>query len=142
MAAEMDRDLRSIQQARDMLRQAHEASKKLHKMSQQDVDRIAHAMIQAAKRESRRLATLAVEETGFGKVDDKVVKNWVCTDLLWDSIKDMKTAGFIASYPDRQVYEIAEPMGIVAAIIPCTNPTSTAIYKTTISLKARNAVVV
>ena len=142
MGSELDRDLRSVQQARDLLRQAHEAAKKLRKMGQAEVDRICHAMVEAAKRESRRLAALAVEETGFGKAEDKVVKNWVCTDLLWDSIKDMKTAGFIASHVDRQVYEIAEPMGIVAAIIPCTNPTSTAMYKTTISMKARNAVIV
>jgi acetaldehyde dehydrogenase (acetylating) len=142
MPADMDRDLRSIQQVRDLLRQAHEASKRLRTMSQQEVDRICQAMVQAGKRETARLASMAVEDTGFGKAEDKMVKNWVCTDLLWESIREMRTAGFVRSDNARGVHEVAEPMGIVAAIIPSTNPTSTALYKTIISIKSRNAVVV
>ncbi len=142
MGVELDRDLRSIQQVRNLLRRAHKASKGLHLMDQEDVDRICLAMVETGRRISEQVAAMAVEETGFGKVEDKILKNKICTDLLWDSIKEMKTVGFVWSDPRTQVYHVAEPMGTVAALVPSTNPTSTSMYKAIIGMKARCPVVV
>lgn len=138
----LDKDLESIQETRDLCRQANEAQKKLNSFTQEQVDRIVKAMAEAGARENRRLAEMAVQETGFGIVEDKMTKNEVATTVLYNFIKNMKTVGVIREFPEKKVLEIAEPMGVVAAIVPSTNPTSTAIYKAIISIKSRNACIV
>ena len=138
---ELDRDLRSIQEVRNLLKNAHSAQKKFKEFSQEQVDKIIKAMVEAGQREASKLALLAVEETKFGVHKDKIVKNLVATRDLYNYIKDMKTVGVIKKDEIRKIYEIAEPMGIIAGIIPSTNPTSTALYKIIISIKARNAII-
>ena len=98
-------------------------------------------MAAAVTPQAESLARLAVEETGFGVVADKVQKNLFASQRVYEFIKPMKTVGVINRFEDRKVIEIAEPFGVVAAVIPSTNPTSTAIYKILIAIKARCAVV-
>src|SRR5262249_60353187 len=93
----------------------------------------------AARVESKRLAELAVEETGYGNAQDKLAKNLLCADLLPRRMRGMKTIGVLREIPEEKVTEIGVPVGVVAAILPTTNPTSTAIYKTLIALNAGNA---
>jgi acetaldehyde dehydrogenase (acetylating) len=136
-----DRDLLSIQEARRLVTRAREAWSSLAHISQDEVDRIVAAAAAAAADASRRLAEMACMETGFGVLEHKFIKNKFASVEVFEFIKDMKTVGVIREIPDQQVYEIAEPVGVVAAIVPSTNPTSTAIYKILISLKSRNTVV-
>jgi acetaldehyde dehydrogenase (acetylating) len=136
-----DKDLVSIQQARALAAAAREAQKLLKELSQEQVDRIVEAMAGAARGEAERLARLAHEETGFGNVKDKTTKNlFSATDVL-EYIRPLRTVGILREDKERRVVEIAEPMGVVAAVIPSTNPTSTAIHNALISIKARNACV-
>jgi acetaldehyde dehydrogenase (acetylating) len=136
-----DKDLVSIQQARALAAAAREAQKLLKEFSQEQVDRIVEAMAGAARGEAERLARLAHEETGFGNVKDKTTKNlFSATDVL-EYIRPLRTVGILREDKERRVVEIAEPMGVVAAVIPSTNPTSTAIHNALISIKARNACV-
>src|SRR5438874_1125701 len=102
----------------------------------------ADAMAAAATPQAEAFARLAVEETGYGLVDDKIQKNLFSSQKIYHFIRPMKTVGVIARHEDRRVVEIAEPFGVVAAIVPTTNPTSTAIYKILIALKARCAIVI
>jgi acetaldehyde dehydrogenase (acetylating) len=136
-----DEDLRSIQQARDLVGAARIAWESYAHFSQEQVDRVVGAAAAAASSAALELATLAVEETGYGVVEHKFIKNKFASDDVYRFIKDMKTVGIIREIPSVKVVEIAEPVGVVAAVVPSTNPTSTAIYKILISLKARNAVV-
>jgi len=136
-----DKDLVSLQQARSLAARAREAQKVLAEMSQEQVDRIVDAMAGAARAEAERLARLAHEETSFGNVKDKTLKNLFSAVDVHAFIRPMRTVGILNEDPARRVVEIAEPMGVVAAVIPSTNPTSTAIYKALISVKARNACV-
>lgn len=138
----MDRDLQGIQEARDALRQADEAQKDLYTFSQSDADRVAKAMCEAGAERARELGKLAVDETGIGRVDSKQVKNELMTSGFWDAIQDMATVGIIEANHETRTYEIAEPVGTVAAIIPTTNPTSTAMFKAISALKTRNTIVV
>jgi acetaldehyde dehydrogenase (acetylating) len=137
----MDRDLASIQEVRDMLGKARKAADQFKNFDQNQVDRIAQAMATAAVNNARRLAKMAHEETGFGTTEDKTVKNTFASKNLLDHIKSIKTCGLIQHDEKLRVMQIAVPMGIVAALIPCTNPTSTAIFKAIISLKSRNSIV-
>ncbi|MBA2872569.1 acetaldehyde dehydrogenase (acetylating) [Anoxybacillus calidus] len=136
-----DIDLQSIQEVRDYLEQAKEAQKILEKMTQSEIDQIVESMANAAREEAERLAAMAVEETGFGKVADKVVKNLFAANDVYNAIKDMKTVGIIRRDEQNRIWEVAQPVGIVAAIVPSTNPTSTAIFKSLIAVKARNAII-
>jgi acetaldehyde dehydrogenase (acetylating) len=136
-----DKDLLSIQQARTLAAAARAAQKTLAEFSQEQVDRIVQAMAEAARRDAERLARLAVEETGFGNVKDKIAKNMFSAVDVYEYIRPMRTVGILREDKARRVVEIAEPMGVVAAVIPSTNPTSTAIFKALISIKARNACV-
>ena len=136
-----DQDLRSIQEVRAKIVLAHEAFLKYQQHSQEQVDQIIDRMAAVARAHSESLARLAVEETGYGNVRDKVAKNLLNCDLLHRVIRPMKTVGVIREDREQGVIEIAEPVGVVAAILPTTNPTSTAIYKSLISLKSRNAIV-
>jgi acetaldehyde dehydrogenase (acetylating) len=137
----MDRDLESIQQARRLVERAAEAQKALEHFSQQQIDAVVAACAEAARLNAEALARLAVEETTYGNVPDKTEKNLFAARDVYAAIRDLKTVGIIRENPKDGVVEIAVPAGVVAEIIPTTNPTSTAIYKALISLKARNAVV-
>jgi acetaldehyde dehydrogenase (acetylating) len=139
--AQTDKDLASIAEARALARRAKQAQAVLGEFSQEQIDRIVEAMATAVAPHAEALARLAVEETTFGVIADKVQKNLFASQRVFDFIKPMKTVGVINRFEDRKVIEIAEPFGVVAAVIPSTNPTSTAIYKILISIKARCAVV-
>ena len=135
-------DLRSIEEARSLARKAREAQQKtLGGFSQEQVDQIVDAMAAAARGEAERLARLAHEETGFGNVKDKTAKNLFSATDVHAYIRPLRTVGILREDKDTGVVEIAEPMGVVAAVIPSTNPTSTAIHNALISIKARNAIV-
>ena len=140
-AAPTDRDLVSRQEARRLAQRAKDAAPALAELTQDQIDRIVEAMAAAARPNAEAFARLAVEETGFGVVDDKVQKNHFATDRIYEFIRPMKTVGVIARFDDRKVIEIAEPFGVVAGVVPSTNPTSTAIYKILIALKARCPIV-
>jgi len=137
-----DRDLASIAEARALARLAKKAWLELAEFSQERIDAIVDAMATAATSCAEVFARLAVEETGFGVVDDKIQKNLFASQKVYSFIRPMKTVGVIARHEDRHVIEIAEPFGVVAAIVPSTNPTSTAIYKILISIKARCTIVI
>jgi acetaldehyde dehydrogenase (acetylating) len=137
-----DADLRSIQEARDLVRRSRAAWETFRRFDQGKVDRICEAMARAGSEASEMLARLAVEESGFGSVAGKYQKNKFCTDMLWESLKDLKTAGVVLRDDERRYYQVAEPYGVILAIVPITNPTSTAMYKSLISVKARNSIVV
>ncbi len=136
-----DQDLLSLQEVRTKVEQAHAAAIEYRRFSQEQVDSIVEKMGEAARGKARELAEMAVEETGYGNAKDKLAKNLLCADLLPRSIRGLKTIGVIREIPDEQVIEIGVPVGVVAAILPTTNPTSTAIYKSIVALKAGNAIV-
>lgn len=138
---ELSADLKSIQQARDFLEQAHSAQKQFKEFNQDQVDRIVKSMAEAGEAAADRLAKLAVENTGMGRYEDKIQKNLFATRAVYQSVKDLKTVGITHKSGDGKVWEIAEPMGVIAALIPTTNPTSTAMYKAIIALKSRNSIV-
>src|SRR5437763_6148264 len=134
-----DKDLTSVQQARDLVEAAHRAQAEVARFDQAKIDRICDAMAKAALRESPRVAALAVEETGYGIPEDKQVKNQFSAEIVWNYFKNLRTVGVVSETKD--VVEIASPRGVVAGIVPSTNPTSTAIFKILIAIKSRNAVV-
>lgn len=138
----LDKDLQSIQEARNLAATAKQAQLEFKHFSQEQVDKVVKAMADAGFKEAERLARIAHEETGFGKVSDKIIKNQFGTRDVWESIKDLKTVGVIDIRKGGKVIKIAEPMGVVAALVPSTNPTSTAMFKAIISLKCRNGIVV
>lgn len=138
----LDKDLSSIQEARDLVHAAQEAFKVWSQASQADVDRVCAAMAEAGYQASERLGRMACEETGYGVPAHKKLKNEFGSRWVWESIRDLKTVGVIRHDPGRRLYEIACPMGVVAALIPSTNPTSTAFNKALIAVKARNAIVI
>ena len=137
----MDTDLMSIQEARDLAERAYQAWQSWSKASQDEVDRVCQAMADAAYEASERLGYLAVEETGFGVPLHKKIKNQFGSRNVWESIKNIKTVGVINHDLAKKIYEIAWPVGVVAGLIPSTNPTSTVMFKTLIAVKARNAIV-
>ncbi len=141
-AAHTDKDLASMSEARALARRARAAQTILAEFSQPQIDAIVDAMAAAVRPHAEALARLAVEETGFGVVADKVQKNLFAADRVHAFIKPMTTVGVVRRDDVKKVVEIAEPFGVVAAIVPSTNPTSTAIYKLLICLKARCAVIV
>jgi acetaldehyde dehydrogenase (acetylating) len=136
-----DRDLVSMADARALARRAKQAQAQLQEFSQERIDLVVAAAAEAATAQAEVFARLAVDETGFGVFEDKIQKNLFASQKVYEFIKPMKTVGVIARLDDRRVVEIAEPFGVVAAIVPSTNPTSTAIYKILISLKARCTIV-
>ncbi|MBP1966453.1 acetaldehyde dehydrogenase (acetylating) [Paenibacillus aceris] len=138
----LDTDLLAIQEVRGHLQEAKAAQKLLEKMTQPQIDAIVTAMARAAEQEAERLGAMAVQETGFGKAADKKAKNLFVARDVYSAIKDMQTVGIIRKDEAKQVWEIAQPVGTIAAIIPSTNPTSTIFFKCMIALKARNAIVI
>src|SRR5438874_11776407 len=139
--AQTDRDLASIAEARALARRARAAAPILAEFSQEQIDAVIDAMAAAATAQAEAFARLAVEETGYGVVEDKIQKNLFSSEKVYRFIRPMKTVGVVARDDARRVVEIAEPFGVVAAIVPSTNPTSTAIYKILIAIKARCAIV-
>jgi acetaldehyde dehydrogenase (acetylating) len=140
--AEFDKDLRSIQEARDLVSQAFEAWQKWSTASQEQVDRVCAAMAQAAFAASDKLGRLAHEETGYGVPEHKRLKNELSSRNVWESIRDLKTVGVIRHDVEKKIYEIAWPAGVIAALIPSTNPTSTVMFKILIAVKARDAIII
>ncbi len=136
-----DYDLRSMQQARDLLKKGHEAYKKYATYTEEQVDKIIRSMVEAAMENAVILGKMASEETGFGIALDKAYKNYAASALLYDDIKDMKTVGIIRKDDDKKIIEVADPVGLVMGIVPSTNPTSTIIFKSIIALKSRNAII-
>jgi acetaldehyde dehydrogenase (acetylating) len=134
-----DKDLISVQQARDLVEAAYRAQQELVRFDQAKIDQICEAMAGAALRESPRLAALAVEETGYGVAADKHEKNRFAAEDVWNYFKNLRTVGVVSETKD--VVEIASPRGVVCGIIPSTNPTSTAIFKILIAIKSRNTIV-
>ncbi|MCJ7694929.1 MAG: aldehyde dehydrogenase family protein [Anaerolineaceae bacterium] len=136
-----DKDLTSIQESRDLVNAAYEAWQTWKSASQVEVDRVCAAMSAAGLQASERLGKMAQEETGFGIAAHKKIKNEFASRMVWESIKDLKTVGVIRHDAAHRLYEIAWPMGVVAGLIPSTNPTSTTFFKALIAIKARNAIV-
>lgn len=139
---EFDKDLQSIQEVRTMVAKAVVASRQLAQMEQQCIDKICKEVASACEDNAEMLACMAVEETGFGVKEDKVLKNILGSRLTYESIKDLKTVGVIGEDKEKRVIEVAVPVGVVAALIPSTNPTSTVMYKSLISLKAGNSIII
>ena len=137
----MDKDLRSIQEVRDLLERAWTAQRALAAMDQEDLDRVTAAISKAGAEQARRLAQIAVEETGYGRVEDKTLKNRFAALTLYDAIKEEKTHGILAQDQERRTIDIGVPVGPVAGLVPSTNPTSTVIYKSMICMKAGNPIV-
>ncbi len=140
-AAPSHADLTSMREARDLVARAQVAQRQIAELSQVQIDAIVDAMAAAVTPQCEALAQLAHEETGFGVAADKVRKNRFAAETVYQFIKPMKTVGVLRRIEATKVIEIAEPFGVVAAIIPTTNPTSTAIYKILIAIKARCAIV-
>ena len=138
----LDRDLQSIQEVRNLVRQAKEAQQKLASYSQQQIDRLVEHIANACAAQAEPLAKMAVEETGFGVWQDKALTHLLGSTMTWESGRTLKTVGIIREDKERGLMEIGVPMGVVAALIPSTNPTSTTMYKAIISIKAGNSVVV
>src|SRR5690349_11007993 len=134
-----DKDLVSVQQARDLVEAAHRAHAQVAEFDQAKIDRICEAMARAALSEAARLGAIAVEETGYGVPADKQEKNRFAAEDVWNYFRGLRTKGIVSETKD--VVEIASPRGVVAGIIPSTNPTSTAIFKILIAIKSRNTVV-
>jgi len=137
-----DKDLISIQEARNLVVAARGAQQQWMHADQQTVDRICEAIADAAFLAADRLGRSATEETGYGVPAHKKIKNEFASRMVWESIRNVKTVGVVRTDPERGLKEIAWPMGVVVALVPSTNPTSTAIYKILIAIKARNAIII
>ncbi len=138
---EFDKDLTARQEARALAREAGKAQHILADMTQAQLDAIVEAIARAFSREAALLADMAVRETGFGNVEDKVVKNRFASDTVAQAIRGMKTVGLLREAAEEKLWEIGVPVGVIAAIVPSTNPTSTVCYKAMIALKAGNPIV-
>jgi len=138
---ELDKDLQARQEARQLARQAEIAQHQLARMSQAQLDRIVEAVAEAFYKASVELAELAVRETGFGNAEDKVTKNEFASKTVASAIRDMKTVGVLKELPGDKLWEVGVPVGVICAIVPSTNPTSTVCYKALIALKAGNSIV-
>ena len=136
---EMDKDLLARQEARSLAKKAESAQKIIARMPQEKLDAIVKAVAEAFAAEAKDLAELAVKETGFGNAHDKEIKNLFASKDVWEAVKDMKAVGILKEKPG--LWEIGVPVGVIAAIVPSTNPTSTVCYKAMIALKSGNAIV-
>lgn len=137
----IDKDLMSMQEVRELVESAKEAQQELTRMDQAQVDRIVKSIADAGVRNAKRLAQMAQEDTGFGVVDDKIIKNVFASRGVYEHIKDMKTIGELRRDEEKGLRVIAVPVGVIAGLIPSTNPTSTALYKAEIAIKSGNAIV-
>jgi acetaldehyde dehydrogenase/alcohol dehydrogenase len=121
--------------------QARTAAAVFTQFTQADVDRIVKAIVLAGLEQAQHLARLAVEDTGIGVMEDKVLKNMVATEFVYDYIKDKRTVGVIREFPERNLVELADPIGVIFSLTPITNPTSTVLFKCVMAIKTRNAVI-
>ncbi len=137
----VDKDLLSIQEARTLVRAARAAQAQFAQLGQESVDAVVKAIAEATRPYAEELAQMAHDETGYGKPADKKVKNLLASEKVYENIKDMKTIGILREDKVKKVIEVAVPVGVIAGVIPSTNPTSTVIYKSLIALKAGNAIV-
>lgn len=137
----MDKDLTSIQEARECVRRAKAAGETLAQMTQGELDKLVAAVAETGREHARELAEEAVAETGFGVVEHKVIKNLFAANQIYEAIKDETVVGLLGKNEKEKTWEFGVPMGVVAALVPSTNPTSTVLYKAMISLKAGNPVV-
>lgn len=142
MVTVVDKDLLALQEMRTAVQAAKSAQQVYMNFTQEQVDQVVKAVADAAFAESARLGKMAAEETGMGVAEHKKIKNVVGSRDVYESIKDLKTVGIVGEDKVNKVVEIAAPFGVIAGIIPTTNPTSTAFFKTLIALKTRNAIVV
>ena len=124
-----------------LVSQARIAAAVFTQFTQEDVDRIVKAMVLAGLEQAQHLARLAVEETKLGVMEDKVIKNMVATEFVYNYIKDKRSVGIIREFPERNLAEVAEPIGVIFSITPITNPTSTVLFKCIMAIKTRNAVI-
>ena len=138
---ELDKDLMARQEARALAKAAYEAAQKLVSFSQEQLDAIVEAVAKAFSQEAVLLASLAVKETGFGNVEDKTTKNLFASNKVAEAVRDMKTVGILTECKEKKLWEVGVPVGVIGAIVPSTNPTSTVCYKALIALKAGNAIV-
>ncbi len=136
-----DKDLAARQEARELCRRADAAQKVLRCMDQAQLDAITESIAKAFQNASAELADLAVRETGFGNVEDKMTKNRFASRTVLEAIRNMKTVGVLREHPQERLWEVGVPVGLIAAIVPSTNPTSTICYKAMIALKAGNSIV-
>ena len=137
----MDQDLASRQEARELGRRAEEAQKTLRTFSQEKLDAIVQAVSRAFLASAGELGRMACEETGFGNPQDKEIKNRFAAERVWEAIRDQRTVGILREDPAQKVWDVGVPVGVIAAIVPSTNPTSTVCYKAMIALKAGCAIV-
>ena len=139
---EFDKDLRSIQEVRDIVAAAKAAQAEYAEYTQEQMDKICLAVTRACEQNLEKLAKMANEETGYGVWQDKVLKNRLGSTMTYDSFKDMKCVGILKEDKEKKLIEVGVPMGVVAALIPSTNPTSTVMYKSLICLKSGNAIII
>ena len=132
----------SIETFEKTFEKVKKAQEEFSTYSQEKVDKIFKAAAIAANQARIELAKMAVEETGMGIVEDKVIKNNYAAEYIYNKYKDIKTCGIIEEDASYGIKKVAEPIGVIAAVIPTTNPTSTAIFKTLISLKTRNGIII
>ncbi|MGN1124180.1 MAG: aldehyde dehydrogenase family protein, partial [Eubacterium sp.] len=130
----------SVEKLEQELARVRAAQKEFSTYTQEQVDKIFLAAATAANKARIPLAKMAVEETGMGIVEDKIIKNHYAAEYIYNAYKDTKTCGVISEDKAYGTMRIAEPIGVIAAVIPTTNPTSTAIFKTLIALKTRNGI--
>ena len=140
--SEKSKEMTDVEQLQQKIARMREAQKAFAAFTQEQVDKIFFAAAMAANKQRIPLAKMAVEETGMGVVEDKVIKNHYAAEYIYNSYKNVKTCGVIEEDTSYGIKKIAEPMGLVGAIIPTTNPTSTAIFKCLICLKTRNAILI
>ncbi len=138
---ELDQDLAARQEARLLCQKAEAAQESLAKFPQGDLDRIVEAVAKAFSAAAVELAAMAVEETGFGNAEDKVTKNRFASETVAAAVRDMKTVGVLKEDSRQKLWEVGVPVGVIAAIVPSTNPTSTVCYKAIIALKSGNTIV-
>ena len=139
---ELDKDLQSIQEVRNLVARAKSAQAEYAEFDQQRVDNVVQTVAQACAKEAERLAKMAVDETGFGNWQDKILKNQLGSTITWNNIQKLKTVGILKEDHEKGIIEVGVPMGVVAALIPSTNPTSTVMYKSLICLKSGNAIII
>ncbi len=137
----MDKDLESIQEARTLAAAAHQAFQQFENFTPEQVENILAEISKAGIANAAMLGRMAHEETGYGTAEHKTLKNLFCARDVYDAIQPMKTIGIVSEDREKKIFEVASPIGVIAAIIPSTNPTSTTIYKALIALKGRNVIV-
>ena len=138
---ELDKDLRARQEARCLAKEAEQAQNTLAQMPQTQLDAIVERIAEAFSNAAQSLAEQAVKETGFGNVEDKITKNLFASKTVLEAIRPMKTVGVLKALPGEKLWEVGVPVGVIAAIVPSTNPTSTVCYKAMIAIKSGNSIV-